>query len=359
MADTMPRTRPLHLHRFVTRHGKIIWYYRKRGQKAVQIKGVYGSPEFMAAYQAASSGKSPAPKEANNRAPYSLAWCIKEFMKSPQWLEYAKETHKQMGYQFERMEKNAGDRMIYSFTNQDILASRFDRRAKPSDANKYVRAARMLFSYCLSQEWVDSNPALGIPKYKTSKSGSGFYSWTREDFAKFEARWKVGTSERLAYEIIVGTGLRRGDAHTFGKLHIRDKNYIVRTKKTGMMVESAMPPKLLAAISATKTGETSFLLSSRGTPFKSKQSFGIWFSDACKLAGIPGSAHGIRKGIAAIAAEEGMTEAQMNAFFGWSHHSKESAVYIEAANRSKMAKPVGEVIAQTRAPGLRKKRARH
>jgi integrase len=38
-----------------------------------------------------------------------------------------------------------------------------------------------------------------------------------------------------------------------------------------------------------------------------KESFGAWFREACKSAGVPGSAHGLRKAGATRAAENGAT----------------------------------------------------
>ena len=59
--------------------------------------------------------------------------------------------------------------------------------------------------------------------------------------------------------------------------------------------------------------------------------------DEILAAGVPGSAHGLRKAGATLAAEGGTSKAQLNAIFGWAHGSHESARYIEAANRKKLA----------------------
>jgi hypothetical protein len=47
--------------------------------------------------------------------------------------------------------------------------------------------------------------------------------------------------------------------------------------------------------------------------------------DEILAAGVPGSAHGLRKAGATLAAEGGTSEAQLNAIFGWAHGSRESA----------------------------------
>jgi hypothetical protein len=94
---------------------------------------------------------------------------------------------------------------------------------------------------------------------------------------------------------------------------------------------------------ATKTGDLTFLITLKGTPFD-KWTFGNWFRKACRAADVPGSAHGIRKASASAIAEEGATEAEMNSLFGWSHGSRESATYIEKANRTRMARSASKLL---------------
>jgi len=54
----------------------------------------------------------------------------------------------------------------------------------------------------------------------------------------------------------------------------------------------------------------------RGAPFV-KESFGNWFMKACVRAKVPGSARGLRKAGATRAAENGATERELMALFGW------------------------------------------
>jgi len=52
----MPRPRPPHLHRQVTRHGKAVWYVRVGKGPRTRIRAEFGTPEFDAEYQAAVTG---------------------------------------------------------------------------------------------------------------------------------------------------------------------------------------------------------------------------------------------------------------------------------------------------------------
>ena len=56
MIDTVPRPRPPHLVRQVTRHGAVVWYVRVGKGQRIRLRKDYGTPEFEAEYQAAISG---------------------------------------------------------------------------------------------------------------------------------------------------------------------------------------------------------------------------------------------------------------------------------------------------------------
>ncbi len=65
------------------------------------------------------------------------------------------------------------------------------------------------------------------------------------------------------------------------------------------------------------TGNLAILVTTFGKPFTSN-GFGNWFRKQCDEAGLKhSSAHGLRKAGAALAAENGATERQLMAIFGW------------------------------------------
>ena len=62
-------------------------------------------------------------------------------------------------------------------------------------------------------------------------SENGFHTWTQEELDRFEAHWPTGTRERLAFDLLLYTGLRRGDAVRVGLQHVRDGVITIRTEK--------------------------------------------------------------------------------------------------------------------------------
>ena len=94
-------------------------------------------------------------------------------------------------------------------------------------------------------------------------------------------------------------------------------------------------PVLQKTLDAGPCGVLTFIVGARGQPL-TKESFGNEFRDACKQAGVPGSAHGVRKLAATRMANNGATEAQLMAVFGWTD-PKMAAHYTRTANRRHLA----------------------
>jgi integrase len=175
----------------------------------------------------------------------------------------------------------------------------------------------------------------------------GFHTWTQEELDRFEARWSIGTRQRLAFDVLLYTGLRRGDAVRVGRQHIRDGVITLRTEKhrmgkAGEQVSIPILPPLAASIAATPIGDLTYLVTEAGQPWV-KESFGNWFRDACRAAGCPGSAHGLRKAGATRAAERGASERQLMAIFGWTT-GKMAQHYTHSADRARLARDAAQLL---------------
>ena len=92
---------------------------------------------------------------------------------------------------------------------------------------------------------------------------------------------------------------------------------------------------LQKTIDAGPCGDLTFIVGENGRPL-TKETFGNVFKAACKAAGVPGSAHGVRKIAATTAANAGATEAELMAIFGWTD-PKMAAHYTRTANRKRLA----------------------
>ncbi|MGA8697893.1 MAG: tyrosine-type recombinase/integrase, partial [Xanthobacteraceae bacterium] len=132
------------------------------------------------------------------------------------------------------------------------------------------------------------------------------------------------------------TGLRRGDAVRLGRQHVRDGVASIKAEKTDTWVTLPILSELAEVLSAGPCGDLTFICGKNGKPF-TKESFGNEFRDACKAAGVPGSAHGLRKLAATRAANNGATVAQLEAIFGW-HGGRMASHYTKGADRRRLSR---------------------
>jgi len=331
----MPRPRPPHLQREVTRHGRTVWYVRIGQGPRIRIKSEFGTSEFDAEYQSALTG-NPRPKKGAPKTG-TLAWLIARYRDSADWTGLSIATRRQRENIFKHVIATAGDTK-YPLITEAVIASGRDRRAKtPFQARHFLDSMRGLFAWAKESGFVKIDPAAGV-KYPPLKSGAGFPIWTEEDVAAYELRWPLGTRQRVWLCVLLFTGLRRADAVRLGRQHVRDGVATLRTQKSGGNIEINIPllPPLIEALRSGPTGELAFICGERGNPL-TKESFGNLFAGACRQAGVNKSAHGLRKIGATRAADNGATVPQLNAIFGWTG-SAMASLYTQNADRKRLAR---------------------
>ena len=167
------------------------------------------------------------------------------------------------------------------------------------------------------------------------RRGPGFVAWTEEHASLYETRWPIGTRQRVWLDVLLYTGLRRGDAVRLGRQHVRAGVATLKTEKTGVEVTLPILDVLRTTLEAGPCGDLAFICGERGEPL-TKESFGNMFRDACRAAGVPGSAHGVRKIAATRAANNGATVAELEAIFGWTGGTM-AALYTRSADRRRLA----------------------
>jgi len=218
------------------------------------------------------------------------------------------------------------------------------RRETPAAARHFLQSFRGLFEWALASQHIEVDPTAGVKRPKLKRS-DGFAMWPEEWCAAFEARWPLGTRQRLWFEVLHCTGLRRGDVVRVGRPHVKNRRGVIRAQKNGETAYFVVSDRLQAALDAGPIGEVTWVVGEGGRPL-TKESFGNLFRDACREAKVPGSAHGLRKTRATIEVENGASGAKLDALFGWRTGSQTSAIYIRKADRARLAfGPVEEPIA--------------
>lgn len=211
-------------------------------------------------------------------------------------------------------------------------------RTGPRRPTASSRHCGRVYAFAVEYELAQRNPARDVPYLKAK--GDGFHSWTMEEVRRFEEHHPVGSKPRLALALMLYTGQRRSDIVRLGPQHIKD-GWITLTQaknRDRKPVTLSIPvlPELKVVIDATPTGNLAFLVTAFGKPFTSN-GFGNWFRKQCDEARLKHcSAHGLRKAGAALAAENGATERQLMAIFGWTT-MKEASRYTRAARQKVLA----------------------
>lgn len=329
----MPKRLP-HLHKERTRHGTICWYVRIDRGPRIRVRGAYGSEEFMASYRAAvMGGPATAPPDKPEADPRTLAWLVTQWMHSSDWSQTSSATRRQRENILRHVLAASGDKPFKAIRKKHILEGRERRKDTPFAANNFLKTMRALFGWALSAGMIDENPTLGVGGLKAKTEGHR--TWSTEDVDRFRSRWPLGTRERVAFEVLLNTGLRRGDAVRLGPGHVRDGVAALKTEKTDEQLYIPILPALQQAIDTGPVGRTTFIATMGGERMP-KESFGNWFKDACVAAGVDGSAHGVRKLAATMVAEGGGSERELQALFGW-RSPLQSQVYTRDADKRRLA----------------------
>lgn len=326
------------------RHGKLRARFRRDGL-SVYLKSLPDQPGFEAEYKALLQMKV----EASDRViPGSVNDLVARYYRSADFMAKggADDKRRRRGL-IESFRVDYGNDLVENFEFEHIEAILLTRSEKrTNDKGRVVggqvaavnlrKQLRRLFAYAKKLKWIASNPVEEADKVGKNKL-AGYYTWTEADITKFKARHPVGTKARLALEILLWTGQRRGDARLFGPKHIVGGRIQFRVGKTDREHWLPVAPDLRRAIDATpNVGFKTYLVNDYGQTF-TKDGFGNKFREWCDQAGLPRcTAHGLRKAMGRRMAEADATQQQMKAVGGWKGDA-EVATYAADAAQEKLA----------------------
>lgn len=342
----MPKKLPLYVSGERNRHDKMVFYFRIGKGQRTRLPDV-NHPEFLAryndAFQANVEGRT---KKAGAG---SLRWLIEEYRGSSAYKELSKATRRQRDNIFKHVIDKAGTTAFKDISRSSITNGREDRSETPAQARNFLDAMRGLFRWAMDAGHVKKDPTQGVQNPRRPK-GAGFAAWTERDVEKYRQKWPRGTKERVWLEVLLYTGLRRGDAVRIGWQHVdRHGFFNIETEKTGTEVYARLLPALREILDEGPVGKETWIVGGKGTAL-TKESFGNVFRVACNDAGVLGkSAHGVRKIGATWAAEDGATTAELEALFGWTGGTMASH-YTKTVNRRRLAKTASEKIMRSKAP---------
>lgn len=337
--EEMPRQRYQYVQRQVTRHGKVVWYFRIGEGPRSRLPGEYGSEEFTAAWRALIAGQQVETKPVSK---FTLRWLVDKYFESAAFKGLAPSTQDNRRRILNNVCETGGAIVLSQITRATIAAGRDRRADTPHAAINFMKIMGYLFEWAVDAGYMKENPARGVKRPKVKSDG--FKPWTAEDVIAFYRTHAHGTQARLAIEMILFTGLRRGDVWKIGPQHIRNDVIEIKAEKNKAALFIPLHPILKESLERVKTGHLAYLVTPvHGRPFKSKESFGNWFGDMCAAAGVKSRAHGIRKTVAQQLAEAGGSNAELKALFGWSSDAM-AALYTRNADKRKLAEAAAEKL---------------
>jgi integrase len=347
----------IRLYRYVIedadRHGNVRIYFRRKGQRKIRLTEAPGTAAFDAEYQRAFSGALKAPTNQHSAAMGTMCWLCEQYYASAAFQSLAPSTRNVRRGILEEICERAGQFRYAMMEPMHVAKLRDEKAAFPHAANNRVKTLRQLFAWALSPEYgyVKKNPARDVTRLRGTNP-DGIRAWTEHDALRYEARHPLGKKARLAFDLLLYTGVRRSDVVRLGPQMERwftetlpdgsptevQKLVFTETKGGSRIVkthELPILPPLRESIDATLTGHLVYLTTAWGKPHSAK-AFGNWFKKRCRETGLEGlSAHGLRKLGAQRCAEAGATEHQLMALFGWTT-PQQAAVYTKKANRARL-----------------------
>ena len=337
------RRLPRYVSSYFDRHGTERFRYR-RGEVTRQLPGLYNSPAFKLALEAARSAE-PAPK-VSRHTPGSFDELLSLYYQSAKFTAASGQRQAIARGILEAFRADFGKDLVANCKARHIeaiLVAKKQKRAEgkrivggPEAARALHKQLKRLLRYAVKLEWIAANPA-ELADGAGGKKGTR-HTWTEAEIAQYRRHHALGTKARLALEIILWTGQRRADACTLGREHIKGNRIEWTAAKGEKPMVLPYAPQLRAAIEAMPAvGIKTFLVSQWGKPY-TKDGFGNWFREQCIAAKLPDEcrAHGLRKAIARRAAELEATQQQLKAIGGWEQDG-EVTTYTKGADQARLA----------------------
>jgi integrase len=280
----MARVKLAYVNSFVDRHGRVRYYFRRRGHPNVRLPGLPGSPEFMRAYEAAIGHAEPVVIGASRAKVGTVAAIVGMYLASAEFAGLADETRRTRRNILERFREAHGDKRVAAIERKHVQALIDVKAATPSAARNLLAVVRLLMRFAIGAGIRHDDPTIGVRHARIKTAG--FKTWSEADIAAYEARHPLGTMPRLAIALLLGTGQRRSDVVRIGRQHVRGNWITVRQSKTGKPLMIPIGEALRAAIDAMPSEHLTFLTTARGKPFTAA-GFTNYFRKQCKRPGSP------------------------------------------------------------------------
>jgi integrase len=289
---------------YADRHGKMRFYFRRKGMKQTPLKGAPGSAEFLASYREAAEHQAPPQRGTIPKSSFE-ALC-RDYEGSAEFKQLGATTRREMLYEINRLRKDHGHKPVNLIARKHIQKMKDDLAHKPGACNKMLRTLKALLNHAVLKEYRDDNPAEKVKLMKVGRHRAWF-DWELE---LYERKWPLGTLERFIFDTALYSGQRSADLCKMLRSQIHADNHLhFKQQKTGKDMALLVHANWIESMAAyLPTHQAPTLIAGReGKPVHQFTMASI-FRDAKRAAGLPDKCvlHGLRKTTARILAELGM-----------------------------------------------------
>jgi len=319
-----------YIHEFVDRHDKVRRYVRRRGKK-IALKADPSTPEFLMEYQDALAQTDPKKRTAPTGTWDALVTLYLGCAKFKTGLK--DRTKAENRREAERIRVRWGKHPVSRLEARHILKWQDELAETPGKANNMLSMVKMLLKFGKPRGFKHNDPTDEIDEL----AGGEYRSWTDREIADFEARWEIGTRERLIFDLALYTGQRRGDLASMTRYHIDGDVMGCVQEKTGERIAVPVHPNLKASIVAFPSKGLSIIQRLDGKPLKVRELHDV-ISDAIDDAKLPEDCvlHGLRYSAARCLADAGATPHEIMAVTG--HRTLDMVEkYTRQANKVRLA----------------------
>ena len=317
--------------------GAVYYYLRRKGKAKIPLgKGPIDSPDFLARY-ALALGAQPSPATSARQG--SIAAVCEALKASRAFLAYSYSYRTHLRRDLDAIAQAYGTGPIAQLEARHIRTDL--GKLDAIQARERLKAWRLVCALALSRGWSPISATDGIKAPRAPKS-DGHAPWSRADVERFRAHWPVGSSKRLAMELLYWTGARTVDAVAINRGMIGADGVLsfVQHKTTSRAyvpwscglpewAQGFEPDR--AHLMACLQPACFTLLEQRGKPMTATALSGQ-MRRAAKAAGLDLSAHGLRKSRLTAIAESG---GSASAIMAWGGHKTlaQAQHYIVTADR--------------------------
>jgi integrase len=308
--------------------GKLYYYVRRKGRPRVRLTATFGTDSFMAEYQAALDSEPQAQQPRHGAG--TLGAVINTFYGSAV---------------FANLKPNS--QRLYRTVLDSIATKHGHRPARtmpPEAATKIIEGigatrpglanlTKKVMHRVMKHAKIAPNPFADITNYRQGTH----HTWSESELAAFEARWPVGTRERLAYALLLHTGQRGGDVVRMRRQDISAGSIHVVQEKTNVELWLPIAPELHAAMKATPVKGMHLIGDTNGQPI-TRRDLTYLMKRAAAESGLGPECvpHGLRKAVLRRLAESGGTAKELQSISG---HSTLTEIerYTKAADQKRLS----------------------